>query len=53
MDHNDIGSGTNKSICDGFGCFSEATNKIEEEDGDIGMIILELCDNCVAKFREQ
>jgi hypothetical protein len=53
MDHNNIGSGTNKSICDGFGCFSEATGSIEEEVDGIGMIKLELCDDCVVKFREQ
>jgi hypothetical protein len=47
-----IRSEDNKSICDGFGCRSEATNSIEEV-GDIGLIVLELCDDCVAKFREQ
>jgi hypothetical protein len=48
-----IPSNGNKNICDGLGCFSEATNTIEEEVGDIGMIRLELCDDCVIKFREQ
>lgn len=43
----------NKSVCDGLGCFNEATNKIEEEVGDIGMIILDLCDDCIIKFRER
>jgi hypothetical protein len=43
----------NKSICDGLGCSSEATNTIEEEIGDMGVIKLELCDDCVIKFREQ
>ena len=43
----------NKKICDGLGCLSLATNTIEEEVGDIGMIVLDLCDDCVIKFREQ
>ena len=43
----------NKNICDGLGCSSEATNTIVEEIGDIGIIRLELCDDCVIKFREQ
>jgi hypothetical protein len=42
-----------KSICDGLGCFSEATSNIEEEVDGVGMIKLELCDDCIAKFREQ
>jgi hypothetical protein len=48
-----IASERNKNICDGLGCFSEATNTIDEEVGDIGMIKLELCDDCVIKFQEQ
>jgi hypothetical protein len=48
-----IPSNGNKSICDGFGCFSEATNSVEEEVDGIGMIVLDLCDDCVVKFREQ
>ena len=42
----------NKNICDGFGCLSVATNFIEEEVGDMGEISLQLCDDCLAKFRE-
>jgi len=48
-----ISSNRNKNICDGLGCSSEATNIIEEEIGDMGVIRLELCDDCVIKFREQ
>jgi hypothetical protein len=43
----------NKNICNGFGCFNEATTKIDEEIGDMGRIILDLCDDCLLKFREQ
>jgi len=46
-----IGSHANKSICDGLRCSSEATNTVEEEVGD-KMIVLDLCDNCLIKFRE-
>ncbi len=35
-----IGLNTDKSICDGYGCFSEATNSIEEEVEGIGTIKL-------------
>ena len=28
----------NKSICDGLGCFNEATTKIDEEIGEMGRI---------------
>jgi len=48
-----ISSNGNKSICDGLGCSSEATHTIEEEIADMGVIKLELCDDCVIKFREQ
>jgi hypothetical protein len=47
-----IRSEDNKSICDGLGCFSEATTRIEEVVGD-SIIALDLCDDCVIKFREQ
>jgi hypothetical protein len=50
---NNIQSNADKSICDGFGCLSEATSSIEEEVDGIGMIKLELCDDCVVKFREE
>jgi hypothetical protein len=43
----------NKSICDGFGCFNETTHHLDEEIGDMGKILLDLCDDCVLKFREQ
>ena len=51
MDHNNISSKNNKNICDGLGCTSEATNTVKEEVGD-KMIVLDLCDDCLIKFRE-
>lgn len=50
---NNIGSEDNKSICGGLGCFNKATYRIDEEIGDMGRIILDLCDDCLLKFREQ
>jgi hypothetical protein len=50
---NNISSEDNKSICDGLRCFNEATTKINEEIGDMGIIVLDLCDDCLLKFREQ
>jgi hypothetical protein len=50
---NNISPEDNKSICDGLRCFNEATHRIDEEIGDMGRIKLDLCDNCVLKFREQ
>jgi hypothetical protein len=41
----------NKSICDGLGCFNEATHRIDEDIGDMGRIKLDLCDDCLLKFR--
>jgi hypothetical protein len=49
---NNIPSIGNKNICDGLGCSSEATNIIKEEVGD-KMIVLDLCDDCLIKFRER
>lgn len=48
-----ISSKDNKSVCDGLGCSEPATITIEEEVGDMGVIILYLCDECSIKFSEQ
>jgi hypothetical protein len=42
-----------KNICNGLGCINEATTTIDEEIGDMGRIVLDLCDECLLKFREQ
>jgi hypothetical protein len=49
---NDTKLDTNKKICNGLGCLCEATINIEEEIDGIGKIVLDLCDDCLAKFRE-
>ena len=42
-----------KNICDGYGCSNAATTQIDEEIGEMGRIVLDLCDDCLLKFREQ
>jgi hypothetical protein len=48
---NNIGPEDNKSICDGLGCFNESTHRIDEDIGNMGRIKLDLCDDCLLKFR--
>lgn len=50
---NNIQSIEDKNICDGLGCFNEAIHRIDEEVGSIGRIVLQLCDDCLLKFREE
>jgi hypothetical protein len=47
---NIVSSHATKSICNGLGCPNEATNTISEEVRGKGMIVLDLCDDCVTKF---
>jgi hypothetical protein len=47
---NNTGQEDNKSICDGLGCFNKATSRIDEEIGDMGRIVLDLCGDCLLKF---
>jgi hypothetical protein len=49
---NNIQLNGDKNICDGLECACEATNLIVEDVGGIGEISLQLCDDCLAKFRE-
>ena len=39
-----------KNICDGAGCFKEATQTIIEKVGAKGPITLQLCKDCAASF---
>ena len=50
---NNIRSPEVKNICDGLGCFNAVTTKIDEAIGNMGRIVLDLCDDCLLKFREQ
>jgi len=52
MAHSTIGSELNNHICDATGCFAKATTKIDMKVGKNGIISLELCNSCVAKFED-
>ena len=39
--------------CEAFGCDKKATGEIEVSAGKFGMIILNLCKNCAAKFEDK
>ena len=41
---------SNGGLCDGVGCFEEATNTIKVNAGNHGTISLSLCNICVSKF---
>jgi hypothetical protein len=45
-------SRANKNIYEAFACFAEATKQVEVQVGKQGKISLQLCDNCIVKFRE-
>jgi hypothetical protein len=47
-----ISSDVNKSLCEAFGCFAEATTEIKVKVGKQGAISLLLCKGCVNKFRD-
>jgi hypothetical protein len=40
----------NKNLCDGNGCIRKATTEIEVNVGELGVIKLNLCENCRPKF---
>jgi hypothetical protein len=52
MSQSTISSDINKNICEAFGCFAEATVKIEVKVGQQKAITLELCKNCVKQFQD-
>ncbi|MGD9534595.1 MAG: hypothetical protein AB7V56_12615 [Candidatus Nitrosocosmicus sp.] len=47
---NNVVNGDYKPICNGFGCYETATEKIIESAGEFGLIKLDLCNRCVSKF---
>ena len=40
------------NTCEAAGCFSKATSRIAVKVGNLGVIPLLLCSNCVTKFQE-
>jgi hypothetical protein len=47
----DIRSQINKNLCDGNGCSRESTTEIAINVGELGIIKLNLCENCIPKFK--
>lgn len=52
MSQNTISCEVNKRICQAFGCFAEATTEIEVKIGHEKTMTLDLCNDCISKFRE-
>jgi hypothetical protein len=42
----------NKNLCDCNGCSRGATTEIEVNVGELGIIKLNLCENCIPKFKQ-
>ena len=42
----------NKNLCDGNSCSRKATSEIEVSIGELGTIKLNLCENCIPKFKQ-
>ena len=42
----------NKNLCDCNGCSRDATTEIEVNVGELGIIRLNLCKNCIPKFKQ-
>jgi hypothetical protein len=42
----------NKNLCEGNGCSRTATTEIEVNVGELGIIKLNLCENCIPKFKQ-
>jgi hypothetical protein len=40
------------SICDGFGCNRKATIEVMVKAGKLGIINLNLCENCKPRFKQ-
>jgi hypothetical protein len=38
------------NVCEALNCFARATNKISMKMGNKGIILLELCNDCVPRF---
>ena len=48
-----LSSETNKhNVCEAFGCFAQATIEIAVKVGQQGIILLQVCRNCVNKFED-
>jgi hypothetical protein len=50
--NNNSDSQINTDICEAAGCFSKATEEISVKVGNLGIMHLLLCKNCVNKFED-
>jgi hypothetical protein len=52
MNHDTLASDHYKELCEAIGCFAKAENEVSVPVGELGVIILLVCDNCMRKFRD-
>jgi hypothetical protein len=52
MDRNTISYEVNNKICEAYDCFAEATTSIRVKIGHKRTMMLDVCKDCVSKFRE-
>jgi hypothetical protein len=52
MSQSRISSELDKKVCEASCCFAKATAEIAVKVGQQHTIILNLCENCVAKFQD-
>lgn len=52
MTHSTLSSDINNDMCEAANCFEKATNKIDLKVGNKGVITLDLCNGCIARFVE-
>ncbi len=53
MINQDTTQQTTKVICNAFGCWDKATEKVNVEAGKFGLITLQVCKNCLSKFHKK
>jgi hypothetical protein len=52
MTQSTLYSDINNDICEASNCFEKATTKINVKVGNKGVITLDLCSGCIARFQE-
>jgi hypothetical protein len=45
-----ISSQDNKTLCEALGCFEQAITEVSVPVGDLGIIKVLVCGNCMSKF---
>jgi hypothetical protein len=52
MNHNTLASDHYKELCEAAGCFAKAENEVRIRVGELGVMLLLICNNCMPKFRD-